>query len=600
MSKLFAPLLLAFSLLVSGTAVSLMIGSAGVFFTTASALKAQQNQNVWIQLAARDTLKGTEQEARDFASRLPDVSAYSIGGGWYGIVLGPYIRSDAEQVLRVYRAEQQIPLDSFITFSNNLRNRIYPVGTNTSPATIPPVAPLEAPQPDTTSSQLNLTPDETPTQARRSEQALTRPQREALQTALKSEGFYTSSIDGDFGRGTRRSMGDWQAANGFEPTGILTTAQRKILMDAYNTPLISVGMAPYTDTKAGIALDLPLGAVMFSRYEPPFVHFETTNDIPEARVFLISQPGDQRTLYGLYDIMQTLEIIPLEGPRSRKGNTFILEGRNAKIVSYTEARLIDGEIKGFTLVWPTGDDARRKRVLTAMQSSFTRKSGVLSPAEGGQQTQAIDFVSGLEIRRPLVTRSGFFVTPQGAVATSLDAVENCGRITLDSDYDAQVIYTDAGAGLALLKPDTTLAPVSYATLSQSNPQLRSSIAVSGFTYGGVLGAPSLTWGQVNDLHGLDGEEHLTRLNLEALEADSGGPVLDKQGTIQGMLLPPKSGTKTLPQGVRFALKADQIYTALTSSGLTDLATATAQPRDLPPAQLQRLADGMTTLVSCWE
>ncbi len=601
MTKLFAPFLLAFSLLFSNAALPMFVGSAGIFFATSSAVKAQQNRNVWIQLAARNSLREAEQEARALASRLPDVSAYAIGGGWYGIVIGPYIRDDAEQVLRVYRAEQQIPRDSFITFSSNLRNRIYPVGADTGPATVPPVATQELPSNTTqATTEPNALPDETPAEARRSEQALTRKQREALQAALKSAGFYTSAIDGAFGRGTRRSMGDWQAANGFDPTGVLTTAQRQVLMDAYNAPLISVGMAPYTDTKAGIALDLPLGVLMFSHYEPPFVHFGATDEIPQAGVFLISQPGDQRTLYGLYDIMQTLEVVPLQGPRNRKGNTFTLEGRNDTIVSYTEAHLVDGEIKGFTLVWPTGDDARRERVLAAMKSSFTRLPGVLSAAAGGQQTQVVDLVSGLQVRRPLITRSGFFVTAEGAVATSLDAVASCGRITLDNDYDAQVIYTDAGAGLALLKPNAALAPTSYATLSQSNPHLRNSVAVSGFTYGGVLGSPSLTWGQVDDLRGLNGEEHLARLTVEALEGDSGGPVLDKHGAVQGMLLPPNSGTKTLPQDVRFALKADQIYTALTSAGLTNLTAETSHTHDLPPAQLQRLADGMTTLVSCWD
>ena len=36
-----------------------------------------------------------------------------------------------------------------------------------------------------------------------------------------------------------------------------------------------------------------------------------------VRVLLISQSGDQGTLFGLYDIMQTLEIVPMEGPRDR-------------------------------------------------------------------------------------------------------------------------------------------------------------------------------------------------------------------------------------------------------------------------------------------
>ena len=320
-------------------------------------VQAQQSDagGVWIQVAARPSLREAQDEARDFAARLPDVSGYALGGGWYGIVVGPYARPDAEQVLRVYRAEGQIPRDSFITFSSNFRTRFYPVGAETDAPSTAPV--ISSTSDDDTVTEPPLAPepeiavaDETPAEARRSERALSREERMDLQVALKAAGFYTSGIDGAFGRGTRASMSDWQLARGFEPTGVLTTLQRKALMDEYNAPLISTGMASYTDEAAGITLDLPLNEVAFSRYEPPFAHFDPAGDLG-ARVLLISQPGDRRTLYGLYDIMQTLEIVPLEGPRERSGDRFTLEGRNSEIVSYTEARLDNGEIKGFTLVW---------------------------------------------------------------------------------------------------------------------------------------------------------------------------------------------------------------------------------------------------------
>ncbi|XHE54211.1 peptidoglycan-binding protein [Phaeobacter sp. BS34] len=228
------------------------------------------------------------------------------------------------------------------------------------------------------------------------ESRLTREERKDLQTALKAAGFYTSTIDGAFGRGTRGSMSDWQSARGYAPTGVLTTAQRQALMDEYNAPLISVGMEPLTDTKAGIALKIPAGEVTFDRYESPFALFKSSGDLG-AQVLLISQPGDKRTLYGLYDIMQTLKIVPLDGPRQRSGNSFTLEGRGNGIVSYTEARLANGEIKGFTLVWPMGDDDRRARVLAEMQTSFERIDGVLDPA--AWRGCAAECRSGLRSRR---------------------------------------------------------------------------------------------------------------------------------------------------------------------------------------------------------
>ena len=169
-------------------------------------------------------------------------------------------------MLQVYRRERQIPRDSFIARSNNLRQQFWPVGASTAGSGIvlapaQPVQPQEtaeaAPQPAPEPA------DETPAQARRSEQRLTRDERKDLQIALKAGGFYASAIDGAFGRGTRRSMADWQAAFGHEETGVLTTRQRQQLMDQYNAPLISVGMRRITDDQAGIALQIPSGEVAF-------------------------------------------------------------------------------------------------------------------------------------------------------------------------------------------------------------------------------------------------------------------------------------------------------------------------------------------------
>ena len=80
---------------------------------------------------------------------------------------------------------------------------------------------------------------------------MTREDRALLQTALQWEGFYNSTIDASFGPGTRRAMSAWQEANRFEPTGILTTLQRRLLIDGYLDVLRSLAMAPVVDANAG-------------------------------------------------------------------------------------------------------------------------------------------------------------------------------------------------------------------------------------------------------------------------------------------------------------------------------------------------------------
>ncbi|APG48084.1 trypsin-like peptidase domain-containing protein [Phaeobacter porticola] len=568
---------------------------------------AQQSSQdtVWIQVAARASLREAQAEAQNFAAQLPDVSGFALGGGWYGIVLGPYARTDADRVLQVYRAEGQIPRDSFIAFGNNLGNQFYPTAAtaNTEPQptvdspVLEPIDPAVATEAPTEPVQTAL-PDETPAEARRSESRLTRDERKDLQIALKAAGFYTSSIDGAFGRGTRGSMSDWQTARGYAPTGVLTTAQRQALMDEYNAPLISVGMTAVTDTKAGIAMQIPAAEVTFDRYESPFALYKSSGDLG-AQVLLISQPGNQRTLFGLYDIMQTLKIVPLDGPRQRSGNSFTLEGRGNGIVSYTEARLANGEIKGFTLVWPMGDDDRRARVLAAMQASFARVDGVLDPAAGADAPQNVDLVSGLDVRKPRLSRSGFYVDAKGSVVTTSDVVAGCARVTLDHEYQAEVAFNDSAAGIAVLRPVEPLAPMAVANLASASARLQSDIAVSGFSYEGVLGAPSLSWGSLQDVKDLSGNAGVSRLQLTSQPGDAGGPVLTTDGAVQGMLLSQNIGANQLPDGVSFAANADSLRSALSTAGVT-ATDASAGATALPVGALTRQASGMTVLVSCWE
>jgi S1-C subfamily serine protease len=345
-------------------------------------------------------------------------------------------------------------------------------------------------------------------------------------------------------------------------------------------------------------MKLPLGAVNFEKYEAPYAQFNATGFVPEARVLLISQPGDQQTLFGLYDIMQTLEIVPLEGDRERGKDSFLLTGSNDSFISHTQVALKNGELKGFTLIWPAGDEERRARVLGEMQESFTRLDGVMSAAAGNNEAQRIDLLSGLQIRKPRLSRSGFFVDGRGTVVTTIDAVGSCTRVTLEDGIAAEVVGTDAALGLAALKPVDDLAPSEIAELQRATPRLQSDVAVSGYSYGGILGAPTMTFGTLADVTGLAGEQDLSRLALAALPGDTGGPVFDAGGAVMGMLLPRATGSQQLPKDVSFAVDAVAIEGFLTNLGITPAATNALA--NMAPEDLTSKASQLTVLVNCWD
>ncbi|MEO1495503.1 MAG: serine protease, partial [Pseudomonadota bacterium] len=167
-------------------------------------------------------------------------------------------------------------------------------------------------------------------------------------------------------------------------------------------------------------------------------------------------------------------------------------------------------------------------------------------------------MAGLAVRKPRLSRSGFFVDRQGTVLTTSQAVQSCARITIDGETEADVLAQDDTRGVAVLRPENGLAPLAVARFSAATPRLTSEVAASGYSFEGVLGAPSMTFGTLSDVRGLQGETDLARLALNVLPGDAGGPVLDTGGGVLGMLLPAPDTGRALPDGVSFALDREAL------------------------------------------
>ncbi|MEM6740079.1 MAG: serine protease [Pseudomonadota bacterium] len=576
----------------------LLLSSIALLFAAAP-VRAQET--AWVQIEAVPTLAQGEARAQAYAARLNNVHGFRLPSGWYAIALGPFDAGLARAELVALRGAGEIPGDSYIVEGTTFRQPFWPVGLTAAPrAPVPPSAGQKLDAAEPLPPRDVFVPDETPQEARRGERLLTRPEREALQEALQWFGHYAAAIDGAFGPGTRRAMASWQAAQGYDASGVLTTAQRAELLDAYRAPFDALGLQRRADPRAGIEMLMPMAKVAYARSEAPFVQYDATNE-SGMRLLLISQSGDEATLFGLYDIMQTLEIVPPEGPRERQPRSFTLRGVSSELSSHTYARLADGAVKGFTLVWREGDPRVMDRVIDEMRESFTPTAAVLpdTAQDGAGAEQSVDLLSGLEIRRPIRSRTGFYVDASGAVLTTTDAVASCGRVTLGADRDVAIAATDAALGLALLRPAEALAPIRVAAFQSGVPRLRSELAVAGFSFGDALTLPVLTYGTLADLRGLQGEEDLARLDLAAQPGDAGGPVLDRSGAVLGMLRGSGSGgAQVLPSNVAFAVDSPAIATFLSNAGLSPRAATAAAP--VAPEDLARLAADIAVRVSCWE
>lgn len=568
-----------------------------VLAVLALAPRAMAQEQAWLQIEAQPSLAKARERAEAYAGAFGDVAGFNAGSGWYVVVLGPYLPEEAAGKLAQLRRENLIPADAFVTDGATFTDRIWPEGGDAAAAPEPAAEQAAEPAAETAEAPA-ADPDETPKQARASEAALSRDARKDLQEALKWYGFYQGGIDGAFGPGTRASMAAWQEANGLEPTGVLTTRQRATLIANHQADLAEFGFETVTEAESGIEITLPLSLVAFDHYEPPFVHFNERNG-SGLRILLISEPGGAEALAGLYDILQTLEVVPAQGERSRDERSFTINATSDSVQSLAYAETRDGMVKGYLAIWKPQDADRMARILPVLKSSF-RGVGAkaldpgLVPMDDAVRS---GLLAGLEVKRPERSWSGFYVDATGRVLTQATGLQGCARITLDHDTEADVTLADAASGVALLTPRAPLAPSHFAAFGTATPRLGAEIAVAGYSWADRLPAPVLTFGSFDEATGLNGEAGLARISAPVLAGDAGGPVVDATGAVVGMLLPAPTTGKLLPQGVALAADAASLTAALAGAGITP-ATATAGTPATPDA-LQATAGGMTVLVSCW-
>ncbi|WGV16266.1 serine protease [Fuscovulum ytuae] len=578
----------------------IVVLTLGLFLSSPGPANAQQTGQVFIQIEAKPSLTEGRDRADAWAAMFDAVNGFVLTSGWHVVALGPFDRADAVARLDSLKRENLIPRDSFVSDGSSYRARFWPPEGSPAPETAtaaPSEAATAAPEPTQEPAQ----PDETPDQARASESLLTQDEREQIQTALNWFGFYNSAIDGAFGRGTRASMTAWQEANGFDPTGILTSLQRGTLVANYEAQKAALGLQTITEPEAGVEVTLPTALVEFDHYEPPFVHFIARDGSDDLRITLISLPGDQTALYALYDTLQSLAIMPTTGPRDRGERSFTLRGESGSVTSQAYAELSRGLIKGWIVTWNPTADLPVDRILSAVEASFrpigdrALDPGIV-PMDGATKA---GLLSGLELRKPRLSASGFFIDAEGHVLTHADAVAQCGRITLDTTTEARITFTDPASGIALLAPVSPVAPPATAEFQLAPDRIGAEIAVAGYSYGEALPAPVLTFGTLAAAEGLEGQQGLKRLALTALPGDAGGPVVDNTGAVLGLLLPATDDpARILPDGVSFAATGPAIAQALTAQGIT--LTQAARQGALPPEDLARHTARMTVLISCWE
>jgi hypothetical protein len=564
----------------------------------------------WIQIEAQPSLLEAETRARIYAQEFPDTQAHSIGSGWYAITLGPLPEDKADLRMSQLRARAAIPRDSFLATGANYRQRIYPIGS--APAAVTPAQTVEAEVVQEEATQVSVVetaesaaseqaspeqsitvPDETLSVARASEGLLSREEKMDLQLYLQWAGYYNSTIDASFGRGTRRSMAAWQTDNGHEDTGVLTTAQREQLRAQYFAIFNGLGLETHRDLEAGISIDLPKEVVAFDAYAAPLAHFKSQDASSPAQIFLISAAGNRGDLAAIYRVLPTLSIVPMNIEKSLNKDRFVITGAGTSTRAFITASHKGGEIKGFGLIWPNQNEEQFDRLVAHMRKSFETFSGTLDPslsvAINDPETEF-----GVAIRKPAFVKSAVFVSDQGHAMTDTSNLEQCSSLTISGTYDAEIIArSETGAGL--LSPKSDFNPISYAKLGNA-VRKGDKTFLSSYPYGGRLGLASVTQATVIETTDLSGNAEKFRLDLLAEPGDFGGAVLDQSGNLTGILVSQDDTGRVLPNNVNFAAATDALTSMMQSAGLR---LRTGKTDRLDDVALIASAQNILTPIECW-
>jgi TonB family protein len=203
------------------------------------------------------------------------------------------------------------------------------------------------------------------------------------------------------------------------------------------------------------------------------------------------------------------------------------------------------------------------------------------------------------------TGSGFYVGKDGHILTNHHVIEDCGRIEVQLGgvrKDVKLVASDSSNDIALLW-DASPA-TSVAVFRDGKLRAGSDVLILGYPLYGALSREAIvTTGTVSALAGMMNNAATFQLSAPTQPGNSGGPVLDANGALIGMMygmLDSTKGTKLsgqVPQNVNFAIHGAVIRTFLDAHGVAYTSRPPGAARDR--ADVVEEARRYTVLIRCY-
>ncbi|TFL19397.1 S1C family serine protease [Jannaschia formosa] len=361
---------------------------------------------------------------------------------------------------------------------------------------------------------------------------LTREDARLLQAALSFRGDYVGRIDGAWGA---RSGGALTAAAGRDPTEAAVLATLLPFLEDFE----AAEWTPFNPS--GTSALLP-NRVLLADEGPDFYELHTPDRALVVRY--IFRPGSETG--AMHDWLEAAHVGPKPFYRADTSDAFISGGAisSGKEVYLRTIRKA-GVFETVLVQWDPSQAGRARVIVASLSNGWVDplsfpEAGylalILARMDAGDPApDAVSSDAGPAGRSGRIgTGTGFYVTDTDVV-TGAHVVEGCDRLSLPDGSGLLVIRSDAGTDLAVLRAARRSAH--WLDLSTGgSDRLGAPVVALGFPYAGLFEQGlSATRGNISALRGIDGSEDELTMTAPVQPGNSGGPLLDGQGRVVGVV-----------------------------------------------------------------
>ena len=212
----------------------------------------------------------------------------------------------------------------------------------------------------------------------------------------------------------------------------------------------------------------------------------------------------------------------------------------------------------------------RNRMSPSQIAEAQRLSLEFHPSTGEHAASAVREPAAPAIRS---NGTGFFITADGYLLTAYHVVKEADALQVWTDgrlIPARLVRVDAANDIALLKLDG-LTVAALPVISSRNVRTGLDVFTLGFPNIQLQGTEvKYTQGNISSLTGAGDDPRLFQISAPVQPGNSGGPLLDEQGQVIGMVIAKLDeiftarATGSLPQNVNYALKSSLVLSFLES------------------------------------